>query len=90
MKNRFYYETRKIHLFQEFTRGQVERFVRPAEPVAKQHLLTISARPQPLDDINVIIHVAFSSFDVHELTDVVRLLVETEFITCKNRHEMSK
>ena len=68
----------------------MEGFVRPAEPIAKEHLLAIRARPQPLDDVHVILHVAFSSFDVHELTDVVCLLIETEFIPCKNRHEMSK
>ncbi len=55
----------------------MECFIRPAEPIAKKHLLSISCGPKSLNQVYVIIHVALSSLDIHHISDVVSFLIET-------------
>ena len=59
----------------------MKRLVGPAKPVAGKELLAVGSGREPLDEIDVVVHVALGGFDVDHIAHAVRLLIETQFVS---------
>lgn len=58
----------------------MEGFVWSAEPVTIEHLLAVIGRPKFFNKVNVILHVAFGSFDIHHITNMICFLIKAQFL----------
>ena len=74
-----YHRSRSTNLLEKFPTGQMKRFVRPAKPVAKEHLLPVLPGPESFNQVDVVVHIPLGGFNVNHVADVVRFLVEAQF-----------
>ena len=69
-----------MNLFEKFPGSEMKRLVGPAKPVAGKELLAVGSGREPLDEIDVVVHVALGGFDVDHVTDAVRHLIKAQLV----------